>query len=162
MLDERRRARHIVIAPIADNQDDADDPAALKKAESVAAEARVRQGFRRAREEIFDAIRRRTRAAISASCEKKDFAGPLGDTLFAMKVGDVSAPVKSQFGYHIFKLEEIQAGEAKPFADVRAELDSQYRQDTAAELFGQRQEDLSDRLEKGATDIDGAREGIWA
>ena len=72
--------------------------------------------------------------------QKKDFAGPIGDTLFAMKVGDVSAPVKSQFGYHILKLEEIQAGEAKPFADVRAELDSQYRQDRAAELFGERQE----------------------
>ena len=61
--------------------------------------------------------------------QKKDFPGPLGDTLFAMNVGDVSAPVKSQFGYHILKLEEIQAGEAKPFAEVRAELDSQYRQD---------------------------------
>ena len=61
--------------------------------------------------------------------QKQDFPGPLGDTLFAMNVGDVSAPVKSQFGYHILKLEQIQAGEAKPFADVRAELDSQYRQD---------------------------------
>jgi peptidyl-prolyl cis-trans isomerase D len=62
--------------------------------------------------------------------------------------------VKSQFGYHILKLEEIEAGEAKPFAEVRAELDSQYRQDRAADLFGERQEQLAERLEKGATDID--------
>ena len=44
-----------------------------------------------------------------------------------MKVGDIAGPVKSQFGYHLIQLEEIQAGEAKPFEAVRAELDSQYR-----------------------------------
>ena len=81
--------------------------------------------------------------------QKQDFPGPLGDTLFAMNVGDVSAPVKSQFGYHILKLEQIQAGEAKPFADVRTELDSQYRQDRAAELFGERQEDTGRAAREG-------------
>ena len=30
-----------------------------------------------------------------------------------MKVGDVAGPVKSQFGYHILKLEEIQAGRSE-------------------------------------------------
>jgi len=37
---------------------------------------------------------------------------------------------------------------------VRAELDSQYRQDRSADLFGERQEELSARIEKGSTDID--------
>jgi peptidyl-prolyl cis-trans isomerase D len=153
VLDERRRARHIVIAPSAESQEGADDPAALKKAESVAAEARSGKDFAElARKYSTDSTA--SQGGDLGFVQKKDFAGPLGDTLFAMKVGEVSAPVKSQFGYHIFKLEEIQAGEAKAFADVRAELDSQYRQETAAEIFGQRQEDLSARLEKGATDID--------
>jgi peptidyl-prolyl cis-trans isomerase D len=153
VLDERRRARHIVIAPSADNPEGADDPAALKKAESVAAEARAGKDFA----ELAKKYSTDSTAAQGGDLgfvQKKDFGGPLGDALFAMKVGEVSAPVKSQFGYHIFKLEEIQAGEAKAFADVRAELDSQYRQETAADLFGQRQEDLSTRLEKGVTDID--------
>ena len=68
--------------------------------------------------------------------------------------------MKSQFGYHILKLEEIQAGEAKPFADVRAELDSQYRQERAADLFGERQEQMSARLEKGTSDIDKVAEDL--
>ena len=62
--------------------------------------------------------------------------------------------MKSQFGYHLLKLEEIQAGEAKPFESVRAELDSQYRQERAADLFGERQEEMAGALEKGDTDID--------
>jgi peptidyl-prolyl cis-trans isomerase D len=148
VLDERRRARHIVISVNGD-----DDASALKQAESVAAEARSGKDFAElAKKYSSDATA--NDGGDLGFVQKQDFPGPLGDTLFAMNVGDVSAPVKSQFGYHILKLEQVQAGEAKPFADVRAELDSQYRQDQAAELFGQRQEELAQRIEKGATDID--------
>lgn len=148
VLDERRRARHIVISVTGD-----DDAAALKKAEGVAAEARSGKDFAElAKKYSSDATA--GQGGDLGFVQQRDFPGPLGDTLFALKVGEVSAPVKSQFGYHILKLEEIQAGEAKPFADVRAELDSQYRQERAADLFGERQEQMSARLEKGATDID--------
>ena len=128
-------------------------PRALKQAESVAAEARAGKDFAElAKKYSNDATA--SEGGDLGFVQKKDFPGPLGDTLFAMNVGDVSAPVKSQFGYHILKLEQIQAGEAKPFADVRAELDSQYRQDRAAELFGERQEDRRQRSKRASTDID--------
>ena len=42
---------------------------------------------------------------------------------------------------------------------MRAELDSQYRQEHAADLFGERQEQMSARLEKGTTDIDKVAQG---
>jgi peptidyl-prolyl cis-trans isomerase D len=148
VLDERRRARHIVISVTGD-----DDAAALKQAESVATEARTGKDFAElAKKYSSDATA--SQGGDLGFVQQSDFPGPLGDTLFALKVGEVSAPVKSQFGYHILKLEEIQAGEAKPFAAVRAELDSQYRQEHAADLFGERQELMSARVEKGATDID--------
>jgi peptidyl-prolyl cis-trans isomerase D len=149
VLDERRRARHIVIAVNGD-----DDASALKQAETVAAEARTGKDFAELAKK-YSSDSTAGEGGDLGFVQKRDFPGPLGDTLFAMKVGDVSAPVKSQFGYHILKLEQIEAGEAKPFAEVRAELDSQYRQDQAAELFGQHQETLAARLEKGTTDIDG-------
>ncbi len=85
---------------------------------------------------------------------RQSFEGPIGDALFAMKVGDVSAPVKSQYGYHILKLEEIQPTQERPFAEVRSELDSQYRTDRAAELFGERQDQIQAQIEKGVTDLD--------
>ena len=148
VLDERRRARHIVVAVNGD-----DDAAALKQAQTVAAEARAGKDFAELAKKYSNDATANDGGDLGF-VQKQDFPGPLGDTLFSMNIGDVSAPVKSQFGYHILKLEQIQAGEAKPFADVRAELDSQYRQDRAAELFGERQEALAARLEKGTTDID--------
>jgi len=148
VLDERRRARHIVIAVNGD-----DDAGALKQAESVAAEARSGKDFTELAKK-YSSDSTASEGGDLGFVQKKDFPGPLGDTLFTMNIGDVSAPVKSQFGYHILKLEQIEAGVAKPFADVRAELDSQYRQDRSADLFGERQEELAKRLDKGMTDID--------
>jgi peptidyl-prolyl cis-trans isomerase D len=148
VLDERRRPRHIVIPVEGD-----DDAAALKQAESVLAEANSGKDF-------GELAKRYSKDATAGAggdlgfVLRKDFPGPFGDTLFEMKIGEIRGPVKSQFGYHIIKLEEIQAQEAKSFEDVRAELESQYRQDHANDLFGTRQEEISRRLETGETDLD--------
>lgn len=148
VLEERRRARHILI-PI----NGEDDAGALKQAESVLAEARAGKDFA----ELAKKYSTDSTAADGGELgfiQKKDFPGPFGDTLFGMQAGEIAGPVKSQFGYHLIKLEEIQAGEAKPFEAVRAELDSQYRQDRSAELFGDRQEAISQRIEQGDGDLD--------
>jgi peptidyl-prolyl cis-trans isomerase D len=147
--EETRHARQVLIGV----DEGGDDAAALKKAEAIAAEARAGKDFAElARKNSTDLTA--ANGGLLDPVTKAQFPGPMGDTLFSMKVGDVSAPVKSQYGYHIFKLESIEAKQAQPFADVRAELDSQYRQEKAAELFGERQDQIQAALEKGVTDID--------
>ncbi len=147
--EESRRARHIVIGL---NEGD-DEAAALKRAETVVAEARSGKDFAAlARQYSTDPSK--DQGGDLGFVTRQQFEGPIGDALFAMKVGEVSAPVKSQYGYHILKLEEIQPTQERPFAEVRAELDSQYRQERAAELFGERQDQIQAQIEKGATDID--------
>lgn len=148
ILEERRRTRHIVI-PVAGD----DDAAALKKAEGVLAEARAGKDFAALAKQYSSDVSAKDGGEIGF-VEKKDFEGPIGDTLFSMKVGDIAGPVKSQFGYHILKLEEIQASEGRSFEAVRAEIDSQYRIDRANELFGDRQEAIAERIEKGDSDLD--------
>ncbi|HTU65122.1 MAG TPA: SurA N-terminal domain-containing protein [Steroidobacteraceae bacterium] len=143
VLDEQRRTRHIVIPVQGD-----DDAGAKKQAEAVLAEARSGKDFA----ELAKKYSKDPSAADGGELGfvgRKDFAGPIGDTLFGMKVGDVAGPVKSQFGYHILKLEEIHAAEVKPFEAVRAELDSQYRTDRAAQLFSERQDAITEALDKG-------------
>jgi peptidyl-prolyl cis-trans isomerase D len=148
VLDERRRARHILIPLNGD-----DDAGARKQAESVLAEARAGKDFA----ELAKQYSKDSTASDGGELgfvQKKDFPGPFGDALFSMKVGDITGPVKSQFGYHLIKLEEIQAGEAKPFEAVRGELDAQYRQDKSAEIFSERQDQIGALLEKGENDLD--------
>src|SRR5688572_787954 len=145
---ERRRSRHILIKV------GEDEAAAQKKAEQVLAEAKASGAD-------FAALAKKYSEDVSSQqggdlgfTERSTFVGPFADALFAMQVGEVRGPVKSQFGFHIIKLEEIQAGQTKKFEDVRAELDSLYRQDQASELFGERQDALSARIEAGEDDID--------
>ena len=147
--EETRLARQILIGV----EQGGDEAAALKKAEGIAAEARAGKDFAAlAKQHSTDLTA--AQGGLLDPVTKSQFPGPMGDTLFQMKVGDVSAPVKSQYGYHIFKLEGIEAQQEQPFAEVRAELDSQYRQDKAAELFGERQDQIQAALEKGTTDLD--------
>lgn len=148
VLAERRRARHILI-PVEEGA----EAEALKKAESVLAEARAGKDFGELAKRYSSDVTAQSGGELGF-VEHSQFPGPFGDALFGMKIGDIAGPVKSQFGYHIIKLEEIQAGEGRDFDSVRAEIDSQYRQDRAAELFGDRQEAIAERIEKGETDLD--------
>jgi peptidyl-prolyl cis-trans isomerase C len=61
----------------------------------------------------------------------RDYGGDLGfftagemvpefsKAVFAMKKGDVSPPVKTDFGWHIIRLEDVQEGGAQPFDSVK-------------------------------------------
>jgi len=51
--------------------------------------------------------------------------------VFSMKVGEVGAPVKTEFGYHVIKLNAIQVGDIKPFESVRDDLTKLYKQTKA-------------------------------
>ncbi|MDC9727091.1 MAG: SurA N-terminal domain-containing protein, partial [Candidatus Thioglobus sp.] len=79
----------------------------------------------------------------SADSGSKDSAGDLGyfgrgvmvgafeDSVFAMKEGELSGLVKSEFGYHIIKLNAIKPDVVKSFDAVKAELTQLYTQSKA-------------------------------
>jgi len=53
---------------------------------------------------------------------------PLEELVFSMKVGDVKGPVRADRGFHIIKLVDTRAKDAKPFADVQDEIRVRLRQ----------------------------------
>jgi peptidyl-prolyl cis-trans isomerase D len=70
-----------------------------------------------------------------------------------MAVGEIRGPVKTQFGYLIIKLEEIQAGKGKSFEEARAEIEAQLRKDRATDHFGDIQEQLQSKLQDPNADL---------
>jgi peptidyl-prolyl cis-trans isomerase D len=134
---EKRRARHVLI------QAGNDDAAARKKADEVYAEA-SKPGA------DFGALARKySQDAGSASqggdlgwAEKSFFVAPFADAVFAMKPGETRAPLRTQFGWHVIKLEEVQPGKSKTFEQVRADLEPEYRKSEAEHRFGERQEKI--------------------
>jgi peptidyl-prolyl cis-trans isomerase C len=60
---------------------------------------------------------------------------PFADAAFAMKTGDVSEkPVKTDFGYHIIKVEDRRKSSAPPLADVKDQITNQLGQEMVAQL----------------------------
>ena len=57
---------------------------------------------------------------------------PFADAVVALKKGEVSAPVQSQFGWHVIKLIDERTQAAPAFDEVRDELATQVRRDRVA------------------------------
>ncbi len=52
------------------------------------------------------------------------YVKPFGDALTTLKVGQVtSSPVKTEFGYHVIRLEEVRDATLIPFADVKQQIE---------------------------------------
>ncbi|HEY0504594.1 MAG TPA: peptidyl-prolyl cis-trans isomerase [Lysobacter sp.] len=72
--------------------------------------------------------------------------GPFENALFAMKAGEVSAPVKSEFGWHVIQLREVKTGAQEAFEQVREALareQAEADRERAASEFTSRAVDLA-------------------
>jgi peptidyl-prolyl cis-trans isomerase D len=65
---------------------------------------------------------------------KSDLLPDVAEPVFQLTEGSVSAPLKSPFGWHIFRIDRIVPGSSKTFADVRDELRRELAVDQAQDL----------------------------
>ena len=70
---------------------------------------------------------------------------PFEKALFAMQPGAISDPVRSDFGFHVIKLDEIRPATVRPFEEVRDELAADLRTRKAEQMFYDRSNQLADR-----------------
>ncbi len=144
---ERRHAHDILIS-LGTSSDAAADAAALKKAQDVLAQLKAGADFATLAKKYSDDPGSAARGGDVGSFARATLSDKaFGDALFALHAGELSAPVKSQFGYHLIRLDDITPERAKTLADSRAELEGLYRREQASELFGDRQEQLQQKLE---------------
>jgi peptidyl-prolyl cis-trans isomerase D len=143
---EKRHARHILITG-------KDDATALALAQQVLAQAKAGKDFGElAKQYSQDPGSAHNGGDLNWS-ERGAFVAPFSDALFSMSVGEIKGPVKTQFGYHIIRLDEIQAGKGKSFEDARADLEAQLRRDRATDRFGEIQEQLQSKLAEPGADL---------
>ncbi len=63
---------------------------------------------------------------------------PFSDAAFAMKAGDVSEkPVKSEFGYHVIKVEDKRKSSPPPMTEVRDQIANQLGQELTNDMVKQ-------------------------
>jgi peptidyl-prolyl cis-trans isomerase D len=151
---EERRASHILVKADKD-MSSADRQKAKARAEALLAEVRKTPA-------AFADLARKNSAdpGSAANGGDLDFIGrgqmvkPFEDSVFALKTGEISNVVESDFGYHIITLTAVRGGAAKPFEEVRTEVEaelrkalSQKRWAEAAEQFTNTVYEQSDSLQ---------------
>ena len=151
---EKRHAHHILIALPAGADANA-DAAALAKAQMVVAELKSGKDFSELSKKYSADPGSASRGGDLGWADKGTYVASFADALFSMQPGQISDPVKTQYGYHVIRLDEIRASHVRSFAEARAQIESEYRRDQAGEIFGDREEQLQQKLEGGASgDLD--------
>ena len=148
VVPERRHARHILITATKD------DAADRKLAEDVYAQAKAGKDFAQLAKQYSKDPGSAEKGGDLDWADRSSFVGPFSDALFGMSVGEIHPPVKTQYGYHIIRLDEIQPGKTKSFEEARPELEAEVRRNRATDRFGEIQEQLQTRLEQPGADLD--------
>ena len=68
---------------------------------------------------------------------------PFEDAAFAMKKGDISDVVASDFGYHIIKLTDIRAPKQRSFEELKPELEADMKKQQAQKKYSEAAEAFS-------------------
>lgn len=148
-LPERVKARHILIA-----LPDGADESAVKEAESKI------QGLLKDLKDGKDFAALAKANSQDGSAAEGGELGWLqrGDTveafdamLFTLKPGEISEPVRTQFGFHLIKAEEVQPAGTKSLADAKDEIKAALSQDKGKNLVLDAQLKASDALANGLT-----------
>src|ERR1700719_2483745 len=147
---EQRRVRHILLSV----NDPKEDAAVKAKAQSLLKRAQAGEDFSKLAKEFSQDPGSAAQGGDLGWSERKVFVGPFGDAAFSMKVDEIQGPVKTQFGYHILKLDGIQPPAVKGFDASKAELEAEYRRNEAERLFNNAQDQLADAALQNATDIE--------
>lgn len=134
---EERRASHILIAA-AKSAPDADRQKAKAKAAELLAQVK------KAPDSFADVARKNSQDPGSAPnggdldfFARDAMVKPFSDAAFAMKKGDISDVVESDFGYHIIKLTDIKAPKQRTFEEMKAEIESDVKKQQAQKKFSE-------------------------
>ncbi|WP_035382675.1 SurA N-terminal domain-containing protein [Ferriphaselus sp. R-1] len=143
---EQRQAAHILISASAQSSA-AEKSAAKAKAEAILAQvkqtpAKFAELAKQNSQDPGSAANGGDLGAFGRGAMVK----PFEDAAFALKVGEISGLVQSDFGYHIIKLLAIKPSHTATLAEVKGAIEMKLRQQKAGEKFAELAEKFSNAV----------------
>ena len=127
----------------------------LKKAEELAKRARAGEDFATLAQQNSDDPGSKSAGGDLGWSTREAYVPAFADALFGIKQqGEIRGPVKTQFGYHVIRLDGIEAPAQRSFEEVRAELETQYRAEQAQSLFYEKSQQLADESFAALSELD--------
>jgi peptidyl-prolyl cis-trans isomerase D len=132
---EERSASHILIPVKPDAKDD-EKAAAKKLADEVYEKAKANPAkFAELAKQYSKDPGSAQQGGDLGSFGRGSMVKPFEDAVFAAKQGDLIAPVQSDFGWHVIKVNGVRPARTQPFEEVRAQIEGELRKQKAAQKF---------------------------
>ncbi|HEY5603972.1 MAG TPA: SurA N-terminal domain-containing protein [Gammaproteobacteria bacterium] len=142
VIPEERRTRHILIS-VETGATEEKKQAAKKKADDLHKQIKEGADFEKLAKENSDDPGSSRSGGDIGFFGKRSLDPAYEAVMYKLKVGEVSEPVQSAFGFHIIKLEEIREEKAKPFEEVKPALITEYQQGKLERKFFELSEKLT-------------------
>jgi peptidyl-prolyl cis-trans isomerase D len=144
--EEKRTASHILITTKRDAKP-AEVAAAKAKAEAVLAEVRKNPG------DFAKVAKAQSQDPGSAelggdlgTIEKGTLVKPVEDAIYALKEGETSNLVQSEFGFHVIKVTSVKAATQKTLDAVKPEIAAELKKQKMAKKFSEMAQQFGDTL----------------
>ena len=131
---EKWRARHILVrftgapVPVRPGQKDLSEPEALAKIQDLRAKIKVGADFAELAKTESDDVASGAKGGEIGLFGRGEMVPSFEETACRMKLGELSEPVKSAYGYHLIELLERQG---KSFEELKPELETKVRPELA-------------------------------
>jgi peptidyl-prolyl cis-trans isomerase D len=140
LQDEQRQARHILI------QFGDDEEAARKQAEDLLMRIRSGDSFEALASEFSMDGGTAPQGGNLGALTETQLPEALGEAIFAMEEGDLEGSVRSDFGFHVIRLDAVLERGPLPLDQVRGELITELQSREADALYLDLERRLSDAL----------------
>jgi len=147
----RVSARHVLVR-VPEGAPAAQDEAARKKAEGVAERLRKGEDFAKVAKEASDDPASKDKGGDLGFFAPGAMAKPFEDAAFALKPGELSAPVRTSFGWHVLRVDAAEPARTVPLAEVRDAIAREILEEEGArKLADRRAREALAQLKPGKT-----------
>jgi len=147
-LAEQRRASHILV----EVPEDASDADAKARIEAAAARIDAGEDFAAVAADVSDDGGSAREGGDLGYVIKGSFDQSFDDALFALSVDEVSAPVRTSYGYHLIKLTDLKSPEVPTLDSMREQLVQELKSQQVEREFVEASQELAN-LAHEASDL---------
>lgn len=144
-VEEQRSANHILVQVKKDATPE-ETEAARKKASDLRESIVNGKKFEDVAKESSDDVGSKAEGGETGLFGRGVMAPEFEQAVFALKPGELSEPVKTEFGYHIIRVKEIKPGGLRPLSEARADVEAAYRKEQAEATYYERAEQFSNTV----------------
>lgn len=127
------KARHILLK-VGKTASPEKVAAVKKRAEEILQKIKKGEDFAKLAQKVSEDPGSAEKGGDLGFFKKGDMVKPFEEAAFSMKPGEVGGPVKSSFGFHIIKVDDVKAAYTKTFDEVKGTIEKELRLEAAKKL----------------------------